>query len=219
VAIGLAALATVVAVIAGVLVWPKIQGDGTPTPTPTGSRSGTSPTAAAGGGIARTPRLGLEFWQNNKQAPMTFAEQGTRDVVNVTLQKAPFEFRFPKQAANIAVQVCAWTDSSIFTLTDGGDANGSPSFKPGTGIADYEYGSGTLYLNNEGNNYLIDTRIAHQSADQDKVYFAQVFQDRVQKPLQQWTGDIYLAVWIDKNKNHLFNLTGPAEYEFVVLHF
>jgi hypothetical protein len=219
VAIGLAALATVVAVVAAVLVWPKIQGNGTPTPTPTGGRSVTSHTAAVEGGVTRTPRLGLEFWQGGRQDAMTFDDQGTQDVVNVTMQKTPFEFRFPKQPKDVAVQVCAWTDSTIFTLTDGGDANTSPSFKTGTGIADYEYGSGTLYLNNEGNNYLIDTRIAHQSADQDKVYFAQVFQNHVGKPLQQWTGTIYLAVWIDKNKNRQFNLTGPAEYEFVVLHF
>jgi AraC-like DNA-binding protein len=202
-----------------VLVWPKIRGDGTPTPTPTGNRSATSPTAAAQGGVTRTPRLGLEFWQSGKLAPMTFDAQGTQDIVNVTMQKAPFEFRFPKQATNVAIQVCAWTDSSIFTLTDRGDANTSPSFKTGTGIADYEYGSGTLYLNNEGNNYLINTRIAHQSIYQDKAYFAQVYQNHAGKPLQQWTGNIYLAVWIDKNQNHQFNLTGPAEYEFVVLHF
>ncbi len=64
------------------------------------------------GGLARSPRLGLEFWQNGAPAAMSLGESGGKDVVTVTMKPGPFEFRFPKQGKDVAVQVCAWNDDS-----------------------------------------------------------------------------------------------------------
>jgi hypothetical protein len=90
---------------------------------------------------------------------------------------------------------------------------------PGTGLADFEYGGGTLYLDDQGHNELAGTRISHQSADQDKVYVAQVRRGGRGTPLQQWQGDVYLTIFIDKNKDGKAQIAGPAEYEFVVPRF
>ncbi|MFB9839090.1 hypothetical protein, partial [Actinoallomurus acaciae] len=214
-----AVAAAAVITVAGVVVWPGLRGDGTghtPTQSPSASAS-----AASGdtGELSRTPRLGLEFWQDGTQDAMSFAHRGGKDVVTVAMRKAPFELRFPKQAEDVAVKVCAWTDDSVFNLQDGASVAANPCLRPGTGLADYEYGSGTLYLDNEGHNEFVGSRIAHRSADQDQIYVAQTWHDQQRTPLRQWQGDVYLTIFIDKNKDGRARLTGPAEYEFVVLHF
>lgn len=118
------------------------------------------------------------------------------------------------------MQVCVGTDDSVFSVENGASVSTSPYFGPGTGVADYEYGSGTLYLNDEGhNNHFVGTRIAAQSATEGKVYVAQTWLQQKTTPLAERKGDLYLTVFIDKNKDGKFEVTGPAEYEFVVLHF
>jgi hypothetical protein len=51
------------------------------------------------------------------------------------------------------------------------------------------------------------------------VYVAQTWRDRQATPLQRQQGDLYLTIFIDKKKDGRFQVTGPAEFEFVVLHF
>lgn len=216
-AVGLGALATTAVLVVATLTWRSMAGDPGPTPTPQGGT--TSAGATNPGQMARTPRLGLEFWQSGAQGAITFREEGGKDVVRIKMRAEPFEFRFPKQPKDVAVQVCAWVDDSIFAVAEYGEVRNNPFFRPGTGIADYEYGSGTLYLNDQGHNYLIGERIANHSATMDKVYFAQTWSDDKSTPLQQRKDDIFLTVFIDKNKDGEFKLTGPAEYEFIVLDF
>jgi serine/threonine protein kinase len=43
--------------------------------------------------------------------------------------------------------------------------------------------------------------------------------DHQATPLQSQRGALYLTVFVDKDKDGRFRLTGPAEYEFVVLRF
>jgi len=212
--LGAGAALVAIAAAAAITLWPSSGHTGGPTPR-------TSTPAANGGasGLLRTPRLGLEFWQNGAQDGMEFGTRAGKDVVTATMRAAPFELRFPKQPKDVAIQVCAWTDDSIFSVEDGAAVSTSPYFRPGTGVADYEYGSGTLFLNDEGHNHFVDTRIAAQSASEDKVYVAQTWLQQKATPLTQRKGDVYLTVFIDKNKDGTFELTGPAEYEFVVLHF
>lgn len=213
--IGAAAVAVAAAIVAAALFWPYGGGGAS------GHTSSPAPKTPAAnlGGVARSPRLGLEFWQNGAQDAMTFGRHGANDAVTVAMKPGPFELRFPKQPKDVAVQVCAWVDDGIFSVQEGAPVSTSPYFRPGTGMADYEYGSGTLYLNDRGHNYLVDTRIAAQSSTQDKVYVAQTWRDQRATPLQQQRGDLYLTVFTDKNKDGKFALTGPAEYEFVILHF
>jgi predicted Ser/Thr protein kinase len=213
--LGAGAALVAIAVAAGIVLWPSTGKSGTPDHT-----TGPTPTLNGGAaGLLRTPRLGLEFWQNGAQDGMEFGTRGANEVVTATMRAAPFELRFPKQPAGVPVQVCAWTDDSVFSVENGASASTSPYFGPGTGIADYEYGSGTLYLNDEGHNHFVDTRIAAQSATEDKVYVAQTWFQQKTTPLAERKGDLYLTVFIDKNKDGKFEVTNPAEYEFVVLHF
>ncbi len=208
------------AVIAALLVLPHFTarsgGSGPPSPS---SSASSVPAGSDQGGLSRTPRLGMEFWQDGAQDAMSLTETGGKDVVTVTMKPAPFELHFPKPGTDVAVQVCAWNDASIFTPADGGKVADSPFFMPGTGIADYEYGSGTLYLDDHGHNYLAGTRIASLSPTEDKVYFAQTGSGPQTTPLRQRTADIFLTVFVDKNKDGVFNVTSPAEFEFLDLRF
>ncbi|MEU8148305.1 protein kinase [Nonomuraea sp. NPDC048901] len=223
------------AVLAGALVIAltvtaavAITRDWTPQTPTSPSASATSPTATTGATatptpspaaqVARSPRLGLEFWQNNVASPMAISDLD-RPVTTVTMKRRPFELRFPALPKDTAAQVCAWTDDSVFSVDDGGKVADHPCFRPGTGIADYEHGSGTLYLNNRGHNYLIGDRVGHSSASQDSVLFSTVFKDGASTLLAAQQKDLYLTVFIDLNGDGTFKRASPGEYEYVILHF
>lgn len=213
-AVGVAALVAVIAVII------TNQGGGTagPTGSPTPSRSATT---AAVGEVARSPRLGLEVWQEGASAPMSLDQLDGLDdpVTTVSMKRAPFELRFPALAKDRALQVCAYTDRSVFSIADGDKVADHSCFRPGTGVADYEYGSGTLYLNKQGHNYLVGTRVARHSDTQDKVLFSTIFRDDASTPVTEQREDLYLAVFTDLNGDGVFKRAGEGEYEFVVLDF
>jgi hypothetical protein len=182
-----------------------------------GQKGTPTPSSGVEGTVARTPRLGLEFWQNGAEAPMSFqpSETGDRDVVRVSMRPGPFELRFPRQRPEIAVRICAWTDSTIFSLQEGEDFRIHQFFGEGRGLVDYEYGSGTLYLDNQGMNYLVGTRIAHQSEAVDKVYFSQTW-NGAPTSLSRQSTDLFMTIFINKNDDAKFQL---GEYEYMVLHF
>ncbi|MEV1247485.1 serine/threonine-protein kinase [Nonomuraea sp. NPDC049750] len=186
-------------------------------PTETASTTAT-PTPSPAAQVARSPRLGLEFWQDNVAGPMAISDLD-RPVTTVTMKRRPFELRFPTLPKDTAAQVCAWTDDSVFSVDDGGKVADHPCFKPGTGIADYEHGSGTLYLNNRGHNYLIGDRVGHSSASQDSVLFSTVFKDGASTLLAAQQKDLYLTVFIDLDGDGTFKRASPGEYEYVILHF
>ena len=211
-----AAVAAAVAVTAGLVTW-SLQNDSSPPPSP-------SPSASSGNradGPSRSPRLGLEFWQNGAAIPMAINETsaGTNATVTVTMKPAPFQLRFPKKPGEQSLKICAWSDSTIFTQRAGKPSKSDPCFGEGHGMADYEFGSGSLILNNEGFNYLIGTRFQTLSADTNKVDYAQTYRDQTATPLQSQRADLYLAVYMPQAKDGTFHLTGPAELEYVVLRF
>jgi len=80
-----------------------------------GSRASRSPipqnASPAGEELMRTPELGLEFWQRD-QKNLMFATQDEKRITRVLLKRAPFEIRCPHFEE--AVQICAWSDASIF---------------------------------------------------------------------------------------------------------
>ncbi|MEV0350003.1 serine/threonine-protein kinase [Nonomuraea sp. NPDC050680] len=205
-----------------------ITRDRTPQPPSSPSPSATSPTATASATVtpaptpaaqvARSPRLGLEFWQDNVAGPMAITDLD-RPITTVTMKRGPFELHFPTLPKDTAAQICAWTDDSVFSVDDGGKVADHPCFRPGTGIADYEHGSGTLYLNNRGHNYLIGDRVGHSSASQDSVLFSTVFKDGTSTLLAVQQKDLYLTVFIDLDGDGTFKRAGPGEYEYIVLDF
>ncbi|MBN6057241.1 protein kinase, partial [Nonomuraea sp. RK-328] len=186
-----------------------------PTPTPTPS---TTPAASTAGQLSRTPRLGLEVWQDGAASPLSLSDLD-RPVTTADMKRTPFELRFPTLKKDEALQVCAWTDDSVFSITGGGKVADHPCFRPGTGIADYEYGSGRLYLNNEGHNYLIGTRVSHQSDTQDKVFVSRFFRDKADTSVADQRRDVYLTVFRDLDGDGTFKRAGEGEYEYMVLHF
>ncbi|MEV0196542.1 protein kinase [Nonomuraea sp. NPDC050691] len=109
--------------------------------------------------------------------------------------------------------------ANVLLAADGGKVADHPCFRPGTGIADYEYGSGRLYLNNEGHNYLVGTRVSHQSGTQDKVFVSRFFRDQVDTAVADQRRDVYLTVFRDLDGDGTFKRAGEGEYEYLILHF
>lgn len=186
-----------------------------PSPSPSASASSSSP---APNQITRSPRLGIEAWQGGAASTMTISSPET-PVSTIALKAEPFELRFPSLKKDQAVQICAWTDDSVFRIQEGAKTEDHTCYAPGTGISDFEHGSATLFLHIEGHNYLIDTRMTKHSEDQDKVMFSRIQLGDSATPVGEWKGDVYLSVFIDRDGDRTFDRTGPAEYEYVVLDF
>lgn len=190
----------------------------TPTPSPSPSASSTPSASPVRNQIAKTPRLGLEVWQGGAASPMSLGDQED-PVTTVAMKAEPFELRVPSLGKDLAMRICAWTDESVFRIEAGAKTESHPCYSPGTGIADFEHGSGTLFLNQEGHNYLIDTRLAKHSEEQDKILVSQFGTAGASTSVDQWKGDVYLSVFIDKDGDDTFDRTGPAEFEYVILDF
>jgi len=117
--------------------------------------------------LEQTQSLGLEFWQGKPKNAMFPVRSSAYEweSVRVSLKREPFEIRIPKHKR--AVQICAWTDDSIFQLTEG-LSNARPRsevqfYRPGTGLADSEYYSAILKLSNDAHMYLTGNRLASAS--------------------------------------------------------
>lgn len=164
-----------------------------------------------------TPRLGLQLWQNDVQNEMFFRDESS-DVIRVAMKADPFELRFPReQDRELGIRICAWVDESIFIIDAGMKREQVPFFTPGTGVADYDYGSGRLLLADKAHNYFVGTRIAQQSETQDKIYVATVARsEAATTPLTRQKEDLFLVAYVDKNKDNVIDL---GEFEYVVLDF
>jgi hypothetical protein len=204
---GMAIALVALVVVGSIVAWGQLHPPLTP---PVASPKPTPQT-----GLHRSPSLGLQFWQGGQLAVMSL-QSANQDIVQVSMTKAPFEIWFPRHSASTAVQVCAWTDNSIFTMPADGDLSAT-AFGEGRGLADYAYGSGVLFLDNQAHNYWIDTRIEHASADMDRVYISTIWIKGDQGtgiPISQSTGNLYLAVFVDLNGDKKAEV---GEYEYVVL--
>ncbi|MFI9555440.1 serine/threonine protein kinase [Nonomuraea endophytica] len=212
-----AAVAAVLVLGSATAVYVATRPDAKGTPVTTTPVNSPSPSQAPVGDVTRSPRLGLEVWQDDKPVALTLDDLDA-PVTVAQLKAAPFELRFAKLAEGRALQVCAWTDKSVFSIEDGAKVDSHPCFRPGTGVADYEYGSGTLYLNNnDGHNYLTGNRVAAQSPTQDKVFVAKIFRDGTDTPLAEFSGTLYLAAFIDLNGDKAFKRAGEGEYDYLTL--
>jgi hypothetical protein len=164
---------------------------------------------------SRTPTLGIEVRQGDRQVTIARAAEGSVDVAKIAMKAGSFKLRFPKQKDGVAIQITAWSDSSIFRVPQGASSKTHASFGEGTGIADSP-GSGTLYLNDRGNNYLIDDRLVAISDTVDEIAYVQTFANGAATPLTAQKRDLFLAVFIDKNQNDKFD---AGELEYLVLTF
>jgi hypothetical protein len=170
--------------------------------------------------VAHTPWLGMRIVQDGKAAAL--ARTGLR-TTEVRLAQRPFRILFPKRRTDVAYQLCAWTDKSIFRQlrprSVPGDPNAGgehPCFLPGTGMADTEAGSGMLMLSNAGHNYLIDLRLG-PDPERPAVYYSALWtRAGGTVPIATARRPIYIVAFHDSDRDgYLAN----SEYDFLILRF
>ncbi|MGW2816419.1 hypothetical protein [Streptomyces sp. NPDC001415] len=167
--------------------------------------------------LLRTPRMGIEAWQNNSRAQMSSAKEANGDrVVDVTLKREPFTLRFPHITGDQGLKINASVDASHFTLEDGNKPMGPP-FCNGCSYAANDYFDGKLVLG-RGANYFRGTRVTEHSKEQDEIYVSGVFSDSDNKDssLQEVPDELFLTCWIDRNGDGTYQL---GEFEFMRLTF
>ena len=174
-----------------------------------------SPTAGAKTGpvpdLMRTPELGLEFWQQKEECPMFIVDSDTSRS-RVVLNPGPFEIRCPRFKE--AIQICAWSDASIFDqIAPGKTLSQVRYFTPGTGMADSVFGSPRLRLTNQAHNFFVDSRRRTISENQDSIFISSL--TREQEPLPGWPVT-YLVVFVDLNHDEVI---GADEFERIELDF
>jgi hypothetical protein len=146
--------------------------------------------------LMRTPELGLEFWQQNQPCPM-FIVDWQKSEAKVVLKPAPFEIRSARFDG--AVQICAWTDASIFDeIAAGKRLTEIPYFTPGTGMADSTFGTPRLRLENQAHNYFVDSRRRQISEHQDSIFISSLVRDN--EAATGWP-PVYLVVFVDLNQD------------------
>jgi hypothetical protein len=169
--------------------------------------------------LIRTPHLALQVWQDSTQNNMFFDDERSNDVVRVPMKSQPFTLRFPKPPCSVGMALTAWTNDSIFAVKEGNPERKTSFLGPGRGMADTEYGSGSLGLNNQAHNYLIGDRLTSVSDKQSGAFVSTISEgtpERTRTRLTHWHRDLFLVAWIDRNQNYLVDL---GEYEYVRLDF
>ncbi len=182
-----------------------------------GSRDSSSATPEnanpAGEELMRTPELGLEFWQRD-QKNLMFAIQEEKRITRVFLKRAPFEIRCPHFEGD--VQICAWSDASIFdAIAPGKKLDDIPYFSPGTGRADTEFGSASLGLNNLSHHHFSPERRRAISSQQDSIFFSSLKNVEDGKKLTDCP-TVYLVVFVNLNQTDVID---SHEYECLILDF
>jgi hypothetical protein len=203
----------IVALLAAGFVFYKFAGGG----ARLGSRASPSAipenASSAGEELMRTPELGLEFWQRD-QKNLMFAMGGEKPITRVLLKRAPFEIRCPHFEGS--VQICAWSDASIFDAIDvGKKLEDIPYFSPGTGRADTQFGSATLGLSNLSHHEIVPERRRVISSQQDSIFFSSVINVEDGKKLTDWP-TVYLVVFVNLNRSD--EIDSP-KYECLILDF
>jgi hypothetical protein len=161
--------------------------------------------------LMRTSQLALEFWQRNKPCPMFIMDESASKT-RAVLGRDPFEIRCPHFKAT--VQICAWLDDSIFAgIAPGREIEDVPYFSPGTGMADSEFGSPRLRIENRAHNYFDELRRRQISEQQDSIYISSLTEEG--KLLQNWP-TVYLVVFVDRNQDEKIT---ADEFERIVLEF
>jgi hypothetical protein len=161
--------------------------------------------------LMRTPELGLEFWQRNKECPMFFIDWETSKT-KVLLKPEPFEIRCPHFKE--AVQICAWSDVSIFDeIAAGKKLNDVTYFSDGTGMADTQFGTPHLRVENRAHNNFDESRRRPISDQQDSIFISSLVREgETQTPWQT----LYLVIFVDLDEN---GEVGANEFERIVLEF
>jgi hypothetical protein len=158
-----------------------------------------------------TPVLGFQVWQVDKADKVSSSDGHA----TVKLNPGPFALRFPVVAIDNGPRICAWTDKSIFTLQAGQTMDQVTCLKAGSVLPTPGVGASDLLLARDGHNNIVGDRLVAVDGGYDQVAFTSLTRNGEDSPLG-WSTDVYLAVFLDKNKN---NTIDKGEYEFIVLDF
>jgi len=180
-------------------------------PTESTAPSASAPRAELIPDLMRTPDLGLEFWQRNKECPI-FTLDRASSKTRVVLEPGPFEIRSPRVKA--AVQICAWIDDSIFAeIAPDKKVQDVPYFTPGTGMTDSTFSTAALRLEKRAHNYYDESRRRKISDEEDSIYVSSLVQE--DKKLTQWP-TLYLVVLVNRDQN---DEIATDEFERIILEF
>jgi hypothetical protein len=162
-----------------------------------------------------TPRLGLQIWQDGVQSKMFVDDllEGSQPVVRIPLDARPFEIVFPQRQDEVDMAVAAWDDETIFDLVPGTSTDETP-FGLGRGIADYEFGGATLYLNTEGSLWLSGERVVPLTETRSAARFSSTWSGGTSTPILQRRGPLYLVCFRDRDRDGIVDV---GEYEYLRL--
>jgi hypothetical protein len=180
-------------------------------PTRSSDTSTPAPSAEPVADLVRSPQLGLEFWQHDKECPMFIIDYATSKS-RVVLKPGPFEIRCPRFKGSL--QICAWIDDSIFAeIAAGRKLEDVTYLSPGTGMADSAVGTPRLQLENQAHNELDESRRRPISERQDSIYISSLLQGET--ALSDWP-TLYLVVFADLDQNSAIT---TDEFDRIVLEF
>ena len=130
----------------------------------------------------------------------------------VVLKPGPFEIRCPRFKGD--VQICAWSDASIFDEIAAEKKLADVTyFSDGTGMADTQFGTPRLRLENRAHNDFADSRRRPISEQQDSIFISSLIRDN--ETLSMWP-TTYLVVFVDLDQN---GEVGAHEFERLELDF
>ena len=165
--------------------------------------------------LKETPHLDVMFLQGGQALVMQ--SDGTDRVV-LDVEGKQFDINFPGDNLN----VCAWTNESIFEKAKvGSDTMQDFSscllmYKSLSMSSDASY----LWLSEGAGFSLNESHGARKLSEKRAVYrvthLAEEASDSGDVPLSGFKGDVFMALWIDKNKNQVID---AGELEQVVLRF
>ena len=172
-------------------------------------------TAATAAERHKSSSIGISIMQNGKQIGMRVESGNTHRVV---LSKRPFDISYPEGALNL----CAWTDDSIFAKAKRGtDTMQDFSscmfiYKSVAMKADASY----LFLS-EGSGFSLNPAHGAKKLSAKRASYHVTHLEREGKntpaiQLSDVKQSIYLAAWMDKNKNQVID---DGELERYVLEF
>jgi len=160
--------------------------------------------------------LNVGFFQNKMRKEIIV---NLREKLNkALLVKENFEIRVPNRNKDVVLQICAWTDDSIFkNISENKSLKDIPFLKPGTGIAARRYTATTLVLKANGNNYLYSDRLLSSNSKINRAIFSKIWFNGKTIQLSEWDKTVFMVIFIDFNKNKIMDRGEFDLFELIFL--
>lgn len=161
--------------------------------------------------------LGIEIFQGPRRADLVPVTSSTKDILSADLDARTFQLRVPEFSYGNAMQICIWTDDSIFqSVKIGSSTKSSRCFAPGTGMAASNKPGDMLILKKTAHNYITEERLEYLSKGLRGVTVEKLNFNRKEYSITKQKFPIYMVVFIDLNKDKIIN---DHEIDFFTLNF